>query len=113
MTEPETTPPQRGQGKTRLTMVHPDFVEGMARVMDFGAAKYGDSTKWTDGRPIPEQVDSLLRHAAAIQRGEIMDPESGLQHAYHLGCNAMMIAHALERHSRKEDIGKITRYFTT
>lgn len=105
--------PKRGQGKTRLTMVHPDFVEGMAKVMDFGAAKYGDNTNWTDGRPIPEQIDSLLRHAAAIQRGEIIDPESGQQHAYHLGCNAMMIAHALEHHLSGGNIGKITRYFTT
>jgi hypothetical protein len=33
----------------------------------------------------------MLRHAFAIQRGEINDPESGLPHAAHIMCCAAFI----------------------
>jgi len=39
--------------------------------------------------------DSLLRHTLAYTGGEVLDPETGLSHAYHIGCNVMFLDYLL------------------
>ena len=68
-------------------------VEAVAKVMTFGAKKYAP-----DGwKSVPNAVDrynsAMLRHMVAIQKGELVDPESGLPHIDHIACNAMFLSY--------------------
>lgn len=59
-----------------------------ARVWQRGAEKHGKDD-WRREDIDPQQyVDAALRHIEAIDRGELVDPESGLPHAAHLAVDA-------------------------
>jgi hypothetical protein len=61
--------------------------ESISKVLTFGAKKYAPNG-W---KKLPDAVQrylgALLRHLASMQRGEMIDPDSGLPHIYHIGCN--------------------------
>jgi len=67
-------------------------LEGVAKVLTFGANKYA-AHSW---RTVPEgrerYRDALYRHLAAIEQGEELDPESGLRHWDHVICNALFLS---------------------
>jgi hypothetical protein len=76
-----------------VSLVESDFILGMAKVLTFGANKYGVEN-WKLGDS-PENIrrykDALLRHVLAYTSGELVDPETGLSHAYHAACNLMFL----------------------
>ena len=77
--------------KPRYDLLPADAIEQMAQVLTFGAKKYSPNG-W---RTVPDALNryqaAMLRHAFAIQRGEINDPETGLPHAAHIMCCAAFI----------------------
>jgi hypothetical protein len=81
------------EGKIDLTLIPADASEAEARVWMAGEQKYGryNWTKLWGDKTIDVVMASLLRHALAIQKGEVVDPESGEYHAAHIRCNAAMI----------------------
>lgn len=78
------------KGKPQYSLIALDCLEECARVLEFGAKKYARDN-WRKGMPQNEIIDSLLRHLSALQRGEEIDPESGLPHIGHIQCNAMFL----------------------
>src|SRR5690625_1514407 len=91
------------EGKPKLSYLDLESFEDTARVLEFGANKY-TRDNWRKGLPVTEILDSLLRHVSAIQRGELTDPESGLPHHGHIGCNVMFLAHTIKHHPELVDI---------
>lgn len=85
---------RKNQGKPRLakTLLFPDAMEGLARVIEFGEEKYSPAEKkdWMmyDDK---EVADSLVRHLQAHLNGEIIDPESGLPHTAHIMFNSAVL----------------------
>ena len=79
------------QEKTRVELINYGFVEGIARVMTFGAQKY-DAWNWSKGLSYSRCFGALLRHLFAWYRGEKNDPETGESHLYHAGCCLMFLA---------------------
>lgn len=77
-------------GKVKYSMIDLTCLEPCAKVLEFGAKKYARDN-WKKGLPLSEVLDSLLRHVAALQRGEFIDPESGLSHIGHIQCNALFL----------------------
>lgn len=77
--------------KPRMDLIDPDFLEGLAKVLTFGARKYSPNN-WRNGFYYSRVISSIYRHLIAFQRGEDCDPESGESHLYHLGCNVMFLA---------------------
>ena len=80
-------------GKARLSLVPMRILWAIARVREFGVAKYGQSDSWR--RVSPERYrDALMRHIAAyIDYPAGTDAESGLPHLWHAACNiAFLIA---------------------
>lgn len=81
-------------------------LEETARVLGFGANKYGENN-WRDGgkyslgtkRPLA----AALRHIFAYLDGEKIDPESGLSHLGHAMCSVMFALKA-ELHGWHEDV---------
>jgi len=81
---------RHNNGKPQLSYIHLGCFTEAAKVMDFGAKKYGRGN-WLKGQPLEQLIDSLLRHVAALQSGEHIDPESGCHHIGHIQANAMFL----------------------
>ena len=83
------------QDKPMLNLIDPQAIEGLAAVLTFGAKKYA-ADNWRGGINNSRLIASLLRHLFAIMRGEYIDPESGLPHIDHVGCNWMFLSNNLK-----------------
>ncbi len=66
----------------------------VAKVFEFGAQKYC-ANNYRKGLPWSTYVGSGLRHLWDWYAGEELDPESGLHHLAHLGCNVLMALDAV------------------
>ena len=82
--------PKQTDGKIRLTLVDFKFIQEIAKVREYGTAKYGSDFSWRDNKP-SDYKDSVLRHVYAYNSGEINDPESGIHHLAHAACNCMFL----------------------
>jgi hypothetical protein len=83
-------------GKSRMDLLDSEFLEGVGHVLRFGASKY-DAHNWRGGIAYSRLIGAAMRHLAAINKGENIDPESGMQHVHHLGCCVMFLS-AMMRH---------------
>lgn len=96
VTHTQNVPVGRGQaqrhntGKADLSLIPLHLLEGEARVWMHGEKKYS-RWQWTKGMAWSNVIASLLRHLAAWQNGEELDPESGLPHLDHIACNVHML----------------------
>lgn len=69
----------------------PAVLEVIGRVMEFGAAKYGDGNWRKGGKDDKEYWDCLTRHLAKIKQGEVYDKDSGCAHLGHAIWNLMAL----------------------
>jgi len=93
-TDPKThsTAVKYDSGKTDWSLMPFEAVEEINKVLEFGARKYA-AHNWTqgDGFRYTRVLSSLFRHLFAWSRGEDLDPESGLSHLAHAGCNVIFL----------------------
>jgi hypothetical protein len=82
------------QGKLQWALVDFDSLEGLVRVLEYGAAKYAPDN-WKKGMPVTQVSESLMRHLFAFLRGEDVDPESGCRHISHVMCNTMFLEYIM------------------
>jgi hypothetical protein len=78
-------------GKPPLELVDPEFIEGVGRVLGFGAKKYS-AHNWRGGFAFSRAIGAALRHTGAFNRGEDNDPESGECHLFHAACCLMFLS---------------------
>lgn len=118
--EPEPTEMLRlNEGKPRLSLLPTSFVlllaptsktalmYEVANVMDFGSKKYA-MNNWRKSGPWLKVLDSGLRHLDKMMfTNEQKDPESGIHHAGHLGCNLAFLLEFI-----REGDGEDDRYVT-
>lgn len=78
-------------GKSRVDLISPVFLKGLADVLTFGAKKYAPHN-WRKGLSWTETVASAQRHLLAFLSGEDIDEESGLPHIDMLACNVMFLS---------------------
>lgn len=71
--------------KARYDLIPPEVEEAIAKVLSFGAAKYG-SRNWELGMRWGRPYAALRRHMAAWWSGEDTDPETGMSHLWHAAC---------------------------
>lgn len=76
--------------KAAIDLIPLCTLEDEARVWDYGRRKYA-AWNWAKGMPWSVPLGCALRHLAAWQRGEDLDPESGLPHLAHAMCNLRML----------------------
>lgn len=90
------------EGKLKWSLVDFDALEDTVRVLEFGARKYS-SHNWKKGLKVTEILESMQRHINGMLRGEDNDPESGLPHYGHLGCNVMFLGYMLKYKPEMDD----------
>lgn len=83
-------------GKAPLDLLSTVALIELARVLDFGAKKYGRSN-WRGGLSECRLIAAALRHMFAYLAGEDLDPESGLPHPAHAMACIMFL---LDQHPR-------------
>lgn len=96
---PEILPEGRKNdgGKPRYDLLPPELLDGIARVLTFGADKYGERN-WELGMSWGRPFAALMRHMWAWWQGEARDPETGMSHLWHAGCCiAFLIAYEQRR----------------
>jgi hypothetical protein len=76
-------------GKSRMDLLSPVWLEGVGQVLSFGAKKYGDHN-WRRGLTLCRLLAAALRHTFKFLAGENLDPESGLPHLHHASACLMM-----------------------
>jgi len=92
--------------KTRMDLLPPKALEGIAKIFTFGAKKYNDyNYKNGDGLDWDRPYAAMIRHLNAWNDGEDLDPETGQSHLYHAGCCIMMLIDLVD-----SEIGKDTRF---
>lgn len=90
------------QEKPRVDLLDPLALEGLAKVLTFGAVKYA-AHNWRGGISYSRLIAAMLRHTLAIIRGEDNDPESGLPHVDHLGCCWMFLSNMMKTRPDLDD----------
>lgn len=81
------------QEKNRLDLIEPEFIEGVGKVLTFGADKY-EPNNWQKVEDAEDRYyAAALRHLMAWRKGEKTDSESGLSHLDHVACNIMFLQH--------------------
>src|SRR5574337_830074 len=91
--------------KIPLDLLDPLALEGLAKVLQFGAKKYAREN-WRGGISYSRVFAALLRHTFAILRGEYIDPESGLPHIDHVGCCWMFASYFMKKRPDLDDLYK-------
>lgn len=86
--------------KIRLELLPIRPLEEIAKVMTFGAKKYGDDN-WRKGMKWSRVFGALLRHLFSWKRGENRDEESKLLTLAHAGCCILFL---IEYHLAKSGI---------
>lgn len=69
-------------GKLRMDLIAPEGLQGLAKVLTFGAKKYADRN-WEKGIMYGRVFGAMMRHMWAWWGGELKDPETGLSHLHH------------------------------
>lgn len=88
--------------KPRVDLLDPLALEGLAKVLTFGAKKYAEHN-WRGGLNYSRLVGAALRHIFAILRGEDIDEDSGLPHVDHLGCCWMFLSNFMKTRPDLDD----------
>lgn len=106
-TEPRTGPlPQEGvkhdQGKPKLSLLTRESLAAEARAFEYGMRKYSKNN-YKQGMDWSRVIDALMRHTAAFNSGESVDPESGLCHLDHIKACAAMLVYYYENKIGNDD----------
>jgi hypothetical protein len=98
-------------GKLDWSLLPIDSVEEILKVLEFGKKKYS-SWNWASngGFNYTRVLNAMLRHLFAYIRGQDNDPETGLSHMAHLGCNVLFILYYIKH---KEQFNKDDRFKQT
>jgi hypothetical protein len=89
-------------GKERIELVAPEFIFGTARVLRFGAEKYGDRN-WEKGMKWSRCFGALMRHMWAWWSGQKVDEETDMSHLWHASCCLMFLIAYEERNTGEDD----------
>lgn len=88
-------------GKPRLSLVPPEIIFDIARIREYGNAKYGATDNWKTVE-VERYRDAAFRHLLAyISDPQGKDEESGLPHLWHLACNVAFLCAMEDGHDKR------------
>lgn len=77
--------------KLRYDLIPPEFLEGVAKVLTDGAAKYAPNN-WRKNTELWRYEAAMMRHFEAYRKGELIDPDSGSPHLMHAATNLLFLS---------------------
>lgn len=89
-------------GKPRTDLMPPAPLLDIADVFRFGADKYADRN-WERGFDWSRLYGSAMRHLLQWWGGQDNDPETGMSHLAHLGCNVLMLLEYQHSQAGRDD----------
>lgn len=82
-------------GKPQLSLVPTQIIWDIAKVREYGNAKYGDPENWREVE-LRRYIDALYRHFLLFLKDPLsLDVESGIEHYKHMACNMAFICEML------------------
>ncbi len=96
-------------GKPPMELLSTEWLEGVAKVLEFGAKKYA-SDNWRQGIQIRRLIGAAMRHITRFNDGENLDPETGLSHLYHASCCLMFASELMIDKPEMDDRYKRIKY---
>lgn len=91
------------KGKSKIHYIPAEIILGMGHAFEMGAEKHGPYSFRDNPIDYTELIDSTMRHLLAFMNGEDNDPESGLPHLWHAGCNIGMLEWTRVNAPEKDD----------
>ena len=88
--------------KPRMALLSTYALIETAKVLNYGAQKYGDDN-WRGGISARRLISAALRHILAFNDGEDNDPETGLSHLAHAMCMLMFELESSVTHPELDD----------
>jgi hypothetical protein len=98
----ENSGKKNDQGKPQLSLITRESLAAEARAFAYGAKKY-DKNNYKKGMDWSRIIDALMRHTAAFNAKEDLDPESGLCHLDHMKACVAMLVYYHENKVGKDD----------
>lgn len=86
------------QGKLPMDLLDPEWLEGVAQILQFGAQKYA-AHNWRQGISYSRLYAATQRHLTAFAKGWETDGETGLSHLLHASC-CLMFLYSMQQHRR-------------
>ena len=84
-------------GKDRWDLLPLELIEGIVKVLTFGASKYTDNGWQSVDNAKARYIAAMMRHWVMYnEHGEEYDKESGLHHLDHMMTNAMFLRYFAE-----------------
>jgi len=83
-------------GKLRWDLLPLDLVEGIVEVLTFGANKYTDNGWQSVENGYDRYKAAFFRHLLEIEKGNLIDTESGLSHSDHMLTNALFMSYMVK-----------------
>ena len=79
------------RGKPQLHLVPTEIINCIARVREYGTAKYKSPDNWKQVEK-ERYIDAMFRHLLKyIEDNNSVDEESGLPHLEHIACNVAFL----------------------
>ena len=95
------------QNKIRMDLLPPDALNEIAKVLTYGANKYGKDN-WANGFDYHRIYGALQRHLNAFWNGEDIDKDSNLSHLACAGANILiLLSHTLRNIGNDDRVNKI------
>lgn len=98
---------RKNAGKPDLSLLPPEALEELAKVLEFGTKKY-TRAGWKKGMLYSVCCASALRHMFQMLKGQWLDEESGLPHAAHAVCNLCFILE-YSKSKRASELNDLTK----
>jgi hypothetical protein len=96
-----------GKTKPQLHLIPKVALEEQAKALKCGADKYGEANWRQNNVCQSTYVSAMMRHIAAFQDGEDLDPESGASHLGHVMAGCAIILDAKKSGTLVDDRVKI------
>lgn len=90
------------KGKVPMELLSHKALMEVAEVFGYGANKYG-KYNYRSGMDWSRIIGAAYRHLGAFNSGEDLDRETGLSHASHLACCAIMLLDHVRDHKALDD----------
>ncbi|NJO63984.1 MAG: hypothetical protein HC836_39145 [Richelia sp. RM2_1_2] len=88
--------------KPRFDLIPADMERIKALIYTLGSIKYEDRN-WEKGMKFSTILASLRRHVNALERGEDIDPDTGIAHFGSVIVNAEMLGTMMQQHPELDD----------